>query len=194
MQLEKQWPLVLPQLLTANGTNVGVVTVANSEGFYMKQIVALAGSGLPNINGQIINFLSDYSFVVGDVSTRQPLNLSAYTTALSSTVSAAQQSRTSIKPDDTTRAVYQEDPVTAVRVINVDPRGNIIDGTKPLTTTVANSTVPVAYDSFQVLSVDANDNPLTIAYYVGGLTGTQVWLSTFTYDYQGSVSSYVGTV
>ena len=189
MQSQTQWNAVPPTLLTADGTAIGVVTVTDSEGFYVKQTVSLNNNTLTPRGLVILYFISDNQFVVGDQNTRLPVDISFYTTASASTISAPAQSRTTaigIKNPDQFRAVFQEEPVVAIRTVEVDDRGNPTNGAK------LNSTVPVKYDALQVLTTDGNDNPLTIGYYVGGLTGEQVWLSTFTYDSSGNLATYVG--
>ena len=194
MQSQLTWNTVPPTPLTSNGTTLGVVNVSNSSGFYVKQLVELASNTQPVLGLQIAYFISDSQFVVGLQSLNTPsrivpVDISAYLVADSATISAPAQSRgiVGVKPEDVQRATFSEDPITAIRTIPVDSRGN------PTNSAKTNSTVPVKYDSFQVLTTDGSGNPLTIAYYIGGLSGSRVWLSTFTYDGSGNASSYVGT-
>jgi hypothetical protein len=56
---------------------------------------------------------------------------------------------------------------------------------------VLNALITVAYDTVQVTAVDGNDNPTTILYKVGGLSGTTVATLTIVYDGLGNFQSVV---
>jgi hypothetical protein len=83
-------------------------------------------------------------------------NLSAYTTVASARVFANEQRRPTITSDDFERAVYEEEPTVAKRVILVDEFGNRINEDNPLfTSSTFTGTISVG-------NVDQGD-PNTIA-------------------------------
>jgi hypothetical protein len=64
-------------------------------------------------------------------------DVSSYTMALGANISANEQKRPTIGADDFERAVYEEEPTVAKRVVMVDKFGNKYDNTNPL---------PIAFD------------------------------------------------
>lgn len=129
MAFERKLAAVPPQAFTANGTSVGVVTIASTAGFFIKQFVNLQSNTIPSAGFQVKNILSETQLVIGlpDNSLnapQKPLDLSAYTVADASTISAPEQNNFPIKPDDHYLAVFMPAPVSADRVIDVDPYGN----------------------------------------------------------------------
>ena len=142
MAFERKLAAVPPQAFTANGTSVGVVTIEDTTGFYIKQFINLQSDTLQSAGFQVKNVLSDTQLIIGlpDNSLRaplKPLDLSAYLVADSATISAPEQDNFTIKPDDHYQAVYLPAPVSADRVVPVDPHGNFYNDNNPL---------PVAFD------------------------------------------------
>ena len=142
MAFERKLAAVPPQSFTANGTSVGVVTIEDTTGFYIKQFVNLQSDTLQCAGFQVKNVLSDTQLIIGlpDNSLRaplKPLDLSAYLVADSATISAPEQDNFTIKPDDHYQAIFLPAPVSADRVVPVDPHGNFYNDNNPL---------PVAFD------------------------------------------------
>lgn len=54
---------------------------------------------------------------------------------------------------------------------------------------VQNALITVAYDTIMVTATDANDNPTTIQYLTGGLSGTVVATINLVYDASGNFQS-----
>ena len=131
--IEKSWPAVAPQLFTADGTVHGVITVADSRGFKVKQQVALVATGQPNINVKIMRFISPTQFYVGPVNPKAGQGLtgrqdiSAYTVANGAYIYAEEQPKVTIKPEDIIQAVYRQEPGTTIGVEIDDQFGNPID-------------------------------------------------------------------
>ena len=128
MAFERKLAAVSPQAFTANGTSVGIVTIADTTGFYIKQNVNLQSDTLQSAGFQVKNVLSNTQLIIGlaDNSLRaplKPLDLSPYTVADNATISAPEQDNFPIKPDDHYQAVYLPAPVAADRVVPVDPHG-----------------------------------------------------------------------
>lgn len=53
--------------------------------------------------------------------------------------------------------------------------------------------IPQGYDYISIPSYDANNNPLTVRYYVGGASGTLVATLTITYDANSNVLTVART-
>ncbi len=142
MAYERKLAAVLPQAFTANGTSVGVVTIEDTTGFYIKQFVNLQSDALQSAGFQVKNVLSNTQLIIGlpNNSLKAPLNpldLSAYLVSDGATISAPEQDNFTIKPDDHYLATFLPAPVSADRVVPVDPHGNFYNDNNPL---------PVAFD------------------------------------------------
>lgn len=129
MAIEQKWPSVAPQAFLANGTQFGVITIANTAGFKVKQTVVVGGTALPNLLVQVKRVLSRNQMIVGQPNT--PLNnktdLTLYTVASGSYVYAEEQDKTKLKPDDIWQAIYDQEPTVALRNVLVDQYGNYYD-------------------------------------------------------------------
>jgi len=127
MAVEKKWLAVTATPLTADGTSLGIVTVANTEGFKVKGTAFLAANTLPVIQVQIQRVISPTQMIVGPIgSTPSPsnfINVSAYTVALNATIGFPEQDKNNIPDKDHYIAVYEGDPTVADRVIPVDQYG-----------------------------------------------------------------------
>jgi hypothetical protein len=142
MAVERKWLAVGPVTLTANGTQFGVVTVADTSGFKVKgSAVLTSASPAAYLQVQIQRVNSITQMVVGPSgSTPSPSNfvdVSAYTVASGAAISFSEQDKNRIKADDIDQAVYESDPTVAIRTIPVDPYGNLYGPDYPM---------PVAFD------------------------------------------------
>lgn len=143
MAFEQKLAAVTPQAFTADGTALGIVTIANTTGLYIKQIVNLQSNIIPQALYQIKNVLSDTQVIVGPNNnslTSDPKNrsdVSAYTVVDDATISAPEQNNFPIPDKDHYNAVYMPAPLAADRVVPVDPHGNFYNDSNPL---------PVAFD------------------------------------------------
>jgi hypothetical protein len=141
MALEKRLYAIPAQAFTANGTSDGVITLTSGAcRFKVKQEVFLSAATLPNLdNIEVKRILSDTQLAVGpkggNIDSR--INISAYTTALSASISANEQKRPSIPNEEVVRAVFEEEPTVATRVIMVDSCGDKYGPGNPL---------PIAFD------------------------------------------------
>jgi hypothetical protein len=186
--LEKSFPAVSPQLFTANGTANGVITIPDTRLFKVKQHIQITGTGLLTLNLEVKEVASINEMTVGPVngSILATTDVSAYTTAVAAAVGCpAPQKRPTIGADDFERAVYEEEPVVAKRVILVDQYGRPMGGEdNPIVADVdvtVNSvglfTLP--YDS--IAAAYPSSTVETYQSYLGGLSGTPVQLITVTY-------------
>ena len=130
MSFERKLAAVPPQAFTANGTTLGVVTIADTQGFYIKQSVTIKSDTLQEASFQVKNVLSDTQLILGptnnslNASPKNTSNLSAYLVSDNAVIFAVEQDNFPIKPDDHYLATYLPAPVSADRVVNVDPHGN----------------------------------------------------------------------
>lgn len=127
MALEKRWEGV-SQAFTANGTQKGVVQVADATGFFAKQQVSLYSNTQSRTVYEVKRVYPTEIWVglVGTGIDRYE-DVSAYTVADSATITANEQVKPSIKPEDILQAVYQRDPAAALRNLLVDKFGNPFD-------------------------------------------------------------------
>lgn len=131
---EKRWAAVSPQLFTSNGTANGKLTVLDSSVFKVKQQVNLSATTLPNLNLEVKSIPDDTTILVGPLSANifTYSDISAYTVALGANIWAIEQKRSSVPVEEINRAVYEEEPVVAERVILIDKHGNKYDENNPL--------------------------------------------------------------
>lgn len=210
--IEKSWPAVPPQLFTVDGTALGVITVANSRGFKVKQQVVISATGKPDVTAKIMRFISPTQFYVGPTNPTAGqgltgrVNIAAYTVALGAFVYAQEQPKVTIKPEDIFQAIYRQEPGTTIGVEIDDQWGNPID-----TVTGSDGKNRLAVDA--EVSVDLKNiglfnlpyDTVLVAYpsstveeyqsYVGGPTGTPVQLVTVTYtdNTKNAIQSVVRT-
>jgi hypothetical protein len=111
-------------------------------------------------------------------------DVSAYTTALNATVEASEQNRPSIPPADYERAVYEEEPIVAKRVIGVDRYGELYSEDNPMPTYNAAS---------KLISKEDYGNAQQLIYIAEALTGTEDddnghFIENFIYDNKFNVT------
>lgn len=158
--IEKKWLAVAPQLFTADGNTEGVIPLANTFGFKVKQKVVLVNPNLPanqqNLQLQVKRVYKT-KLIVGPIPTQQGqqsltvrYDISAFTVADGSYVYAQEQDKSTLKPDDIVQAVYEQEPTVAIRTIFVDQNGDFYDEGNPL---------PIAFDgTVQVGNVTIQDD------------------------------------
>jgi hypothetical protein len=144
MAIENKWNEVPPQSFTADGSQFGQITLANTAGFFTKQSAYLTATGLPTLPVQIKRVLSPTTLIVGTINNAQigswpPLNISAYTVAADAAIGAQIQPTNNVAMDDIFKAVYQSDPTVALRVIFTDQYGNVYSDENPLPATFTGS-------------------------------------------------------
>jgi hypothetical protein len=126
---EKRWAAVPPQLFTIDGASNGTIKIAADACtlFKVKQKIIINAATLPILDQiEIKKILDDNTIVIGPQSANihTYTDLSAYTVALGAFIYANEQHRALIPFEEVTRAVYEEEPTVAERVILVDECGN----------------------------------------------------------------------
>lgn len=162
MASERMWSAVL-QSFTTDGTANGVITVESSNGFKVKARVLIGSVTLPTLlNAEIKAVPDSHTIVVGpfdkEMTTRT--DVSAYLVADDAEILQPQQKRPGISLADFTRAVYEEEPVVAIRTIPVDQDGDLVDQS-------VDGIVPAEFDDVK-LTRDLNTDVSMAAFYYGG--------------------------
>lgn len=133
MAFERSWPAVAPQLFTSNGTSTGVVTVADTRGFKVKQIAVLVANGV-NQQVEIKRVLSPTQLIVGRVG--KPINdrldISSFTVAAGSYIQAEEQKKAELTKADQDYATYDQEPTAARRAVLVDQLGRYYEQANPI--------------------------------------------------------------
>ena len=132
---EKRLYAVSPQLLTASGTVLGEIKVADACNlFVVGQIVILRSNTQPSTTLKIKRMPDDTTVILGPE--KSPIHItsdmSAFTTADAATIEANEQNRPPIPEQEIERHTYAEEPTIARRVILVDPCGTMIGPDNPL--------------------------------------------------------------
>lgn len=138
---EKRFAAVPIQVFTANGGADGSVQIADTSLFKVKQRVTISATGQVNQELEVKKIINSTTMVLGSTtgSIFTFSDLSAYTTAAGANLFAIEQKRPQISPDDFERAVYEEEPTVAKRVVMVDKFGHIYDDSNPLPATFTGS-------------------------------------------------------
>lgn len=132
---EKKFLFFPPKSFITDGDEDGKLQVLGACQFRVGQIVVLKANAQPDFQVKVVRINSDTEIEVGDkskaVSPNNRLDISGYTVADSATIELLvtandTQDRMSIAPDDLWRAVYEEEPVIALRTIMVDECGDQI--------------------------------------------------------------------
>lgn len=195
MSLEKLLAAVPVQVFTSNGTAAGLVTVADAVPFRVGQQVVVTAVGQTNLELEVKRVLSSTQLTVGPLksSALAVADLSAFTVASSASILANEQRQPLVTSDEFERAVYEEEPVVAKRVILVDEQGDLVNAANPLPTlidgvaTAANQVV----GNSSLSSLDAKVPPLTLAAFGELLTAELITTTAWRFDY--GVNNYLIT-
>jgi hypothetical protein len=142
MALEKKWLKVDPKPFTADGGENGYVYLSNVKGFRIRQRVLLKATGLPNIEADIINVYPD-RLIIGHYEEKRPVDISAYTVALSATVEASEQDKQFVSQKDLISFVHEREGINAIRVFNVDEEGKPYNETNPLFVRLSDGSISI---------------------------------------------------
>lgn len=171
--LEKRLYAVPPQLFTADGTDNGKVTVANSGLFKVKQVVIVGNNTLQPLELEVKRIDSINTMWLGPlkqtIDMRQ--DMSGYTVANGAFLFANEQKRPAVPQEEVQRAVYEEEPVVAYRVIGVDQFGNTVNWSE-------DGLVPQEFDDV-LLTRDLDEDIIQAEFF---LRGTEVRDLELTYN------------
>lgn len=137
MSSERKWPRVV-ETFVADGTSDGAIKVASTDGFKVKARVILKSNTQSQLVAEIKSILDDYTIYVGPMDSKEMearIDVSAFTVADGASIDQPAAKRPGISQGDFTRAVYEEEPTVAIRVIPVDKTGDLtnisVDGIIP---------------------------------------------------------------
>jgi hypothetical protein len=131
MALEKRWLAVSAQAFLVSGTTNGVAEVSDACLFKVKQKVQVSdGSNVLNLEVKRVNSGTELELGEAGKDIRHRVDLSSFPPG--STVSAEEQPRPSIPPDDTLQAAFSEEPTVAYRNVLVDRCGDYVTPDNPL--------------------------------------------------------------
>jgi hypothetical protein len=126
MAIEKRWKSVAPQQFVVDNALLGKITVNDATLFKVKQQVVINSSTISNRDDLEVKRISDRVTIflgpkTGNIDSR--VNLSAYTPSDTPIIYANEQQRVKIPEQEIERLTYEEEPVVARRVIQVDEIG-----------------------------------------------------------------------
>lgn len=182
MAIEQSWLDVSPRLFTADGGAQGQIKLDDTRGFKVKMLVIVQAPLLPPLEVQVKR-VNKKSIIVGpkpgDPNTQQgkaglktTVDVSMYTLAAGSFVYATEQGKSKLKPDDIVQAVYEQEPVVAIRTFPVDENGDSYNEKNPFPTIPGGSQIsPPEFDEVIIIR-DSEDYPTQYQFF---LNGVQVW-------------------
>lgn len=172
MAMERFRAAFLVTPLTSNGTALGVITVADTAGLYVKQVVELKSNTKQPAQFQVQEVLSNTQFVIGPVGPKVGhqnfSDASSYLLTDIATISAPQQKKSEIPDKDHYLAVYESDPIVADRVVAVDKYGRFYDTDNPMPTSGgsggSSGLTPSGYDDVDITR-DSEDDPIFYTFF-----------------------------
>jgi len=142
---EKKYLDIAPRLFTANGTITGVVTIATTRHFKVKQRVILQTAIIPPSDFAVKRVISATQMVIGPINA--PIeafsDISSYTVAGGAMVYLPEQKRTTIPWEEQERATYEEEPTVARRVFMVDELGDGYRKDNPLPVQLSDGSINI---------------------------------------------------
>lgn len=201
MAIEKSWAAVSPRLFTANGGPEGQIKLDDTRGFKVKMLVILVSNTIPNsaeTQPFQVKRVNKKSIIVGPPQASQlqgksglkaTTDVSMYTLADGSYVYAVEQGRNNIKPDDIIQAVYEQEPVVAIRTFPVDENGDSYNENNPFPTIPGGDQItPSEFDEVIIVR-DGEDYPVEYQFL---LATVQVGHITVEYNQNRSAVRYKG--
>lgn len=128
------------QLLTANGSIDGRVTVDDSEGFFVGQKATLSSNTISSQQFTIFKVVGPnyiYLTASSDVVDSSPANLQAYLVADGAKITQNEAQKFLVQLDEVEQYTHENAPVLAKRVVIVDEYGNKINKDNPLAVDIA---------------------------------------------------------
>jgi len=134
MAIEKRWAAIAPIAFSADGTTDGVVTLPTTKHIHTKQKVYIQATAQAVLLLEVKTVLSATQLVVGPINQNLSTitDISAYTVAAAAFLYAPEQPRPAIPLQEIERAVFEEEPVVAIRSYLVDDDGDSYDTGNPL--------------------------------------------------------------
>ena len=169
MATERNYNAVPPILLTSNGSTDGILQVTDTAGFYVQMQATLANNLNNKLTVYIKRVVDSTTLWVGATKGGMDHNVdvSAFTTATSSTISAQEQNKQTVPMEAKLLATYENDPIDAWRTIPVDSYGNKYTTSNTFPINIVPSTkIPFTLGALTL--------PTLISSYANSLTYTEV--------------------
>lgn len=152
---EKRFYAIPPQVLTADGTSDGTITIGNTYGFKVGQIVTLVSNVVPPVRLKVKAVNSETEIKVGPLD--KPVykfsdvsNLLVIDNAMIELVddsinngSQASNRRPVIDLNEIQRQVYEEEPTVALRTHAVDWLGRSYDASNPMPVKLSDGNIDI---------------------------------------------------
>ena len=136
MAIERTWKQISAVPFTADGQANGIVTIQDTSCFKVNMAVVINAVGKEPLRLGVKRVIDNKMLIVGpeNKSVHSKYDISAYVLGINPTIEAPEQSRPEIPPADYERAVYEEEPTVAKRVVDVNKQGDIysLDNPKPI--------------------------------------------------------------
>lgn len=189
---EQRWPGVI---LTGISVANYVITVSDTAGLHPKQKIALSAIGQTTVNYTIQRVLSDTQIQVvtwleTQTTAGQDQSLQNPTQFNGGTLTASEDARNKIGYDIVLRAVYDNEPSTALRNVLVNQYGAYYNADNPLPVDaiVTPGTIPTTWTEID-LAYDSNDNLIQVQY----LNPTVERTLTLSYDSDDNLTKVVAS-
>jgi len=144
MALERSWERIDPVLFTADGGANGLITIADTSCFKVKQkVILLSSTQTSGIQAEVKKVISPTTLLVGPRNNQKGgnrslltrLDVSAFLVTDSATIHAEEQPKAVPTPNDIVKAVYEQEPTLALRNLLVDKLGRPISDDNKLPVT-----------------------------------------------------------
>lgn len=145
MALERKWRQLSPRSFVEDGKANGEVALDDTIYLRVKQIVTIEAIGESTLNLEVKRVISPTRIALGpkDTNINTRIDLSAYTVGKISTLSAAEQDKKIPSDKDQMKHSYEQEPILARRVINVDPYGDFYTVKNPLPVQLSNGSINI---------------------------------------------------
>ncbi len=145
MAYERKWLLTGVRPLLSDGGEDGSVTIESTSGFKVKQIVKITAIGVSPVVLQVKRVLSPTKMLVGpkDSGIQSRYDLSEFTVAKSSTISATEQDKKVPTDKEIHSWVYEQEPTVAYRTIGVDEWGRFYTTENPFPVQLSDGSVNI---------------------------------------------------
>ena len=141
--IEKHWTPIGPIPITAPGTTSGILTLQTTFELHVKMIVALTDPSLPPKKVEIKRVNSHTQIEVGEpdapIGSRSDVSMYGATSFLYFSGSKRQ----TIPIQEINRAVYEEEPIVAIRTIPIDPFGDYYTVENPVPVQLSDGSINI---------------------------------------------------
>lgn len=171
LHTERRWDGIPESPLTANGQEDGIITVEDTAYYKAKMYVVLKSDTHQPVRYQIQRVLSRTQMIIGltpqefaerrkkQKNTLRIVDATRWLVSDNATIEAPEQERPNIPHEDYERAVYEEEPVMAKRIVPVNEYGQINSPDNPLYTQLSDGDINIGTVNAEVeVQLNHRDN------------------------------------